>query len=215
MSAERPNSTPRRRRAEARPDDILDAALTVFRQRGFAAARVEDIAAQAGLSKGAVYLYFDSKQTMLRALVERAVQPLAEQIAALADSSSDNAEKTLRRVLRLAGRALDESDIFAVPRIVVAEAGNFPDIAQLYREKVIETGLGALSRLVARGIAEGAFRPVDPHHAARSIVGAVVLHMIWVTTFARSDDPALPASEVLEDHLDLLLNGLVPRREAS
>jgi len=214
MSAVSESDRPRwRRRAEARPDDILDAALGCFVKTGFAGARVEDIARRAGLSKGAVYRYFDSKEAMLRALIKREVSPVAARAAELMDGAADDPEGALRVAASFIGDAMRDPRRFAAPRILIAEAGNFPELARFYREEVLDVGLGALQRLIRAGVERGVFRPVDPQTAARSIMGAFVLHMIWLTTFARSDDPPLPTNILAAGHLDIVLEGLLAREQ--
>ena len=116
----------RRRRPEARPDEILDAALSVFVEQGFTAARVEDIAKRAGLSKGAVYLYFPSKEAMLEALVEQSAARVADALSDLAEAGAElDPEVALRTGLRMALSTLSQPEISAAPRLILAEAARF------------------------------------------------------------------------------------------
>lgn len=197
-----------RRQAEIRPDAILDAAQDQFLKKGFAGARVEDIAHGAGLSKGAVYRYFDSKEAMFKALVRRAVSPIARAAAERMDAGGDP-EATLREAAAIFGAAMSDHSRFAVPRLILAEAGAFPEHTRFYREEVVDVGLGALTRLIRHGIDRGVFRNADPDVAARSLMGALMLHMIWLTTFASEDEAAaLPIQDLAARHVDLLLKGL-------
>src|ERR1700733_8433576 len=126
-----PPTQPRRRarRKEARPGEIVEAALRLFADRGFAATKLEDVAAAAGIGKGTIYLYFPTKEDLFRAVVRQAVLPnLAAAEADLANHAGSAAD--LLRMM--AQRFLDalESDLTAIPKLVVAESGNFPAIAQ-------------------------------------------------------------------------------------
>ncbi|MEQ9449272.1 MAG: TetR/AcrR family transcriptional regulator, partial [Rhodospirillaceae bacterium] len=131
-----PAKKPRQRRADARPDEILNAAARCFLECGFAGAKVEHIAAGAGLSKGAVYLYFKSKEDMLRALIERGVQRVVEAAAERLDMDTRDPVRALQEAARTLVQILSTPELLVVPRIVIAEAGNFPEIAQLYRTRV-------------------------------------------------------------------------------
>src|SRR5262245_40820412 len=126
------------RRPEARPEEILDAALAVFTDLGFARAKVEDVAARAGLSKGAVYLYFDSKTAILTALVRRLADRVVGAAEALVEANMDaDAEQTLRALLGYLARQISDPKVSAAPRLVIAEAHAFPEIAALYRDVVL------------------------------------------------------------------------------
>lgn len=197
-----------RRRAAARPDEILDAALDVFIEAGFDAARMDDIAARAGLSKAGVYLYFDSKEALLRALIDREVAPVARRLAAFAEAGSADPEGTLRAMAGFASARLGDPRLFAVPRLIIAISGRFPDIADYYRTEIVARAVAALSGLIAKGIAQGAFRPVDPATAVRAIIGPVMFAALWRHVL-RGDADA-PSAEMIEGQIELLLNGLKP-----
>ncbi|SMF60330.1 transcriptional regulator, TetR family [Tistlia consotensis] len=212
--ASTPTKRPKfRRRAEARPDEVLDAALDLFIARGFAATRVEDIARRAGLSKGAVYLYYPSKEAILEALVQRSILPIAEQVAALGRLETGDPKAALRSLIDLIGDGLAEPRVAAIPKIIVGEAGNFPQLVESYRRQVIERGLGALTALIRRGVELGQFRPVDPELAARNVVGPLIAHLLLARIFsiAPADDPR--ARRFLDSHLDILMNGLAAEGE--
>src|ERR1700744_4958639 len=121
----------RARRKEARPGEIVEAALRLFADRGFAATKLEDVAAAAGISKGTIYLYFPTKEDLFRAVVRQAVLPNVD--AAEADSASHTGSSgDLLRMLAQRFLLLLDSDLTAIPKPAVAESGNFPAIAQFY-----------------------------------------------------------------------------------
>ncbi|GAB4521447.1 MAG: hypothetical protein Kow00133_08420 [Amphiplicatus sp.] len=201
-------SRPRwRRRAEERPDEILDAALAVFDERGFDAARVDDVAARAGISKAGVYLYFDSKEQILRGLVEREIAPVARRMRALAEAGRDDPVATLGAIVAAMMTLIENPRVFAVPRLVLSVSGRFPEIGMHYRKNVVEEGLGAFSSLLAAGIEKGVFRPVDPTTAARAMIGPVLIHAMWTHVLGGEAGDISPA-ERARAHVDLLMRGL-------
>ncbi len=197
-----------KRRAAARPDEILDAALDVFIETGFDAARMDDIAARAGISKAGVYLYFDSKEALLRALISREISPIAAQLTAIAEAGAADPEATLRLMATAAIERLSDQRFFAVPRLIIAISGRFPDIADFYRTEIVETAMAALAKLVTAGIDKGVFRPVDPVLTVRAIIGPVMFAALW--RHVLRGDLDIPPAKVIEGQVDLLLNGLKP-----
>lgn len=202
-----------RRRPEKRPDDILDGALIEFRERGFAAARIEDIARHAGLSKGSVYLYFASKEDMLKALIRRSIKPIANSLKAIAedichDHSQETASDVLRKMLTIVGESLTDDKVAAIPLVIIGEAGNFPEHAAFYRREVIEVSMQALSKVIARGIKSGEFRNVNVLLALRTLMGVIIMQVIWNGVFARKGEAAMPIGDLINSHLDIYLNGI-------
>ncbi len=199
-----------RRRKEARPSEILEAALAVFAEKGFAAARMDDIAARAGVSKGTIYLYFPSKEAVFKALVRETVGARIGEITSIIQKHEGPTPELLEAALRNFGQFISTSDLVVLPKIVIAEAGNFPDLARFYREEVIERGLSVLGGIVARGIERGEFRPIPTEHAVRLIMAPLLIVMIWRTTFARFDAKPYDYMGLIEEHIQTLLKGLAP-----
>lgn len=196
------------RRKDARPAELLDAALDVFFEKGFAAARLEDIAARAGVSKGTIYLYFQSKEDVFEALVRAIPQPNVEQLRALAADASVPADAMLRRVLTFMGALLGDSRMALFPRLIIAEGGRFPKLAETYKREIISRGVGVITSIIERGIAEGRFRKVDPTHAAYGAISPVLFVAIWRTTFERFDNTPLDGTAFVEQHIDTFLRGI-------
>lgn len=201
------------RRKEARPAELLEAALDVFFEKGFAAARLDDIAARAGVSKGTVYLYFDSKDDVFEALVHAIPEVKIEQLRAVAADRSVPADQMLRRALSFVGSMLQDERMRKFPRLVIGEGGRFPKIAETYKNTIISRGLAVLSTIIERGIAEGRFRKIDPKHAAYGVMSSVLFSAIWKTTFERFDDQPLDAQAFLDQHIDTFLRGITARSE--
>ncbi len=199
-----------RRRAEARPEEILDAALAEFTERGFDAARMEDIAGRAGLSKAAIYLYFPSKAALLEALIEAKVSPLAKQAATLAQAGRPDPATALRMLATAAAHRLADPAIFAVPRLVIGLSGRFPEIAEYYRTQVVEKARAALEDLIEAGMAQGVFRRADKDAVARAFIGPILFEALW--THVLNGESALAQPEKLIEHqVDLLMQGLEQR----
>lgn len=197
-----------RRRAEARPDEVLDAALQLFTEKGFANTRVEDIAVRAGLSKGAVYLYFPSKEAILEGLVKRAVLPIAESAAAFARNYVGDPRIAMTMMLKTVGAKLSEPGVIAIPKLMMREMINFPNFAASYRREVLDRVLPIAEQLIKSGVAEGYFRPVDPHLTIRSIVGPIMLHILLSEVFGIEPEGGLAIDKLIENHITILFDGL-------
>ena len=203
---------PQRRRPEARPEEILEAALAVFGEQGFATARVEDIAKRAGLSKGAVYLYFPSKEAMLNALVERSAGALARSLESyVATEAPADPETTLRGILRFMLTAMNSAEISAAPRLVLTEAHRFPELATYYREHVLDIARRSLRRLLEIAVEQGVFREVDIDAFMRVMAGPGIVHMAMVNIFSLPPQNLTDPAELADAISDILLHGLKPR----
>jgi len=196
------------RRKQARPTEILDAALKVFAQKGFAAARMEDIAKAAGVTKGTIYLYFANKEAVFKALVREAVGTTLDTVAATAATFEGSARDLLRLFLTTMARLLVDGDKVVLPKIIIAESSNFPWLAEFYRFEVIERGLQLMIALVERGIAGGEFRALPAGHIARLCVAPILFCAVWRVTFSHLDPVAYDYQGLIETHLDILFRGL-------
>lgn len=197
----------RRRRKEARPAELLDAAFELFVERGFAATRIDDIAARAGVSKGTVYLYFPSKQAVFEALVRQAVLPNLERLIGEMARPTAPVLELLRQLLRAILHTVAGSPLIRLPRLIIAESPQFPELAQFWRETVIDRMLGVVAGLIERGIAAGELRPVDPRDAARLMIAPLLMAVIWSTTFVRPDE-SFDLAVFIDRHLDIYLRGI-------
>jgi AcrR family transcriptional regulator len=204
-----------RRRAEARPDEVLDAALDLFIEKGFAATRVDDIAQRAGISKGAVYLYFPSKEAILEGLVRRAVVPIAANVQAFAGSFEGDPRILVTSVMKMLAARLADPRLIAIPKLMMREMINFPEFAQMYRREVLDRVLPVIERVISKGIAAGYLRPVDPSLTIRSIVGAIMLHILLAEVFGVEPEGGLRMDRLVDNHLTILFDGLsLPKGDA-
>jgi AcrR family transcriptional regulator len=197
------------RRKEARPAEILAAALACFTERGFAATRLEDVAARAGVTKGTIYLYYSSKEELFKAVVRGELTPNIEHLeAALAEPGP--AAALLEGIFTLWAQHIVPSPVSVIPKLVLTEAGNFPELARFYLEAVVHRGLRLIASVLRRGIDSGEFRPVDVEHTVYSVVGPLLLTVLWKHSLGPHDDKPLDAQAVCRAHLDLVLHGLRP-----
>ncbi len=202
-------ATPRTRRKEARPAELLAAALDCFVERGFAATRMEDIARRAGVAKGTFYLYFPSKQAVFEALVRESLLPRVAALEAASRAAGGTASGRLRHLLASLAPIVTNPRIVALPKLVIAEAGNFPEMARFYRQEVIGRGLALLTGLLRDGVASGEFRPMeDPEMTARLFMAPVLLSALWQASFAPVEDTPLPVGRLLSTHADLFLRSI-------
>ena len=204
-----------RRRKDARPQEILAAALAVFAERGFAAARMDDIAARARVSKGTIYLYFESKEAVFRALIQETLAKRVSDLAAFVRDHRGPVAPLLRELLLRLGHMVSTSDLVVLPKMVIAEAGNFPDLARIYREEVVERGLTLFGGLLQSGMERGEFRKMPVQHAVRLCIAPLLLAAIWRTTFAPLDPTPYDYAGLVEAHVSTLLRGLQAEERAA
>src|SRR4051812_31592738 len=151
-----------RRRKAARPAEIVSAALAVFAEKGFAAARLDEIAARAGVSKGAVYLYFATKEEVFRAVVAEAIAPNVRMIRAMLAAHPGPFAELLRAVAERVAAIVETTPIGGVAKMVIAEARNFPELARVWHDELVAQALGGLSEAIAHAQARGEVRAGDP-----------------------------------------------------
>jgi AcrR family transcriptional regulator len=198
-----------RRLPEERPGQILNAAVTVFTDRGIAAAKLEEIAALAGVSKGTIYLYFPSKEELFREAVRQKVVPFLARADAV--DAAESATAALRAFLEHHWRYMDREDAEGWVRLALLELHKFPDLAQFYRTEVIDRSNAVLVGIIERGIAAGEFRPTEPAAAVMMIKGILLTHVVWCG--AHSLNPAMrakPRERILHDITDFVLHALRP-----
>lgn len=198
------------RRADARPEEILESALAEFDERGFEAARMEDIAKAAGISKAAIYLYFPSKMALLEALIEAKVAPLAAQAQKLAAAGQADPLNALKLFATVAAARMADPKVIAVPRLVIGISGRFPEIAEYYRTHVVAKARGALEKLIETGIANGAMRKVDTAAVVRAFIGPLFFEAMW-THVLKGETALADPQKLIEQQFDVLLHGLEPR----
>jgi AcrR family transcriptional regulator len=213
-SSSSPTSPKWRRRAEARPAEIVQAAYQVFSEKGFAAARLDDIAQRAGVSKGALYLYFANKQEIFEAVVKDAVAPNIGAIEQMALAFPGTFEQLIRMVAPRIADVAASANIGKVLKMVVGESGNFPEIARIWHDDVVARGVGLMTALIKRAQERGEVRAGDPRNFAVSIISPMLVGVIFRETFVPVGAKAFDIPALMQQHLDTVLPGLLVRRES-
>ena len=199
-----------RRRKADRPDEIVAAAFEVFAEKGFAAARLDDIAARAGVSKGAIYLYFATKEDIFQAVVEQGVAPNLHNLAALAAANPQNFPDLIRAFAKVMAHVASTTPIGGIIKMVIGEARNFPELARVWHDRLIVPALGALSAAIAAAQARGEIRPGDPRHYAAGLISPLLVGVIWRETFTPVGAEPFDLPALMEQHVETLLRGMVP-----
>ncbi len=198
-----------RRRKTARPAEIVEAALDVFAERGFAAARLDDIARRAGVSKGALYLYFETKEDLFRAAVRTAVAPNIDAIKAVAEAFDGPFAQLVPMILARAAQILGASRLGSVVKMVVGESRNFPDLARIWHDDVVAVMLDLMTGLIARAQARGEVGPGNPRLHAFSLAGPMIMAVLYREVFGDAVTDAPDLSAMAKQHAETVLHGLL------
>ena len=197
------------RRAEDRPREICGAALEVFAEKGFAAAKLDEIAKRAGVSKGTLYLYFKDKEDLFRAVVRDTVAPNIEAVqqAVLAANLpfSEVAHMFLGRFAEVATRV----PVGAVAKMVIGESRNFPELAKVWHDQVASRALAMLATLIARAQERGEVREGDPRLHAFTLVGPMLMGVLWRETLQPAGGAPLDLDKLATQHAETVLAGLL------
>ena len=196
------------RRKEARPGEIVAAALEVFVEHGFAAAKLADVARRAGVTKGTLYLYFDSKEALFKAVVRETIVPVIAQGEALARSFTGSARELLERLVREYWRLVGETALAGIPKLMMAEAATFPELTRFYYEEVVTRGHRLMAGVIERGIENGEFRPVDVKVAAKLAMSPLMHAVVAKRAFALCMPEGFNVQTYLDTHIDLYLHGI-------
>lgn len=204
----------KRRKAE-RPDEIVAAAFEIFSEKGFAAARLEDIATRAGVSKGAIYLYFATKEEIFRAVIEQAVAPNLSQIQAHLAANIADLPALLRGFAGLLSEVVTTTPLGGVVKMVVGESRNFPELARAWHDTVVRPALGGVTAVIAAGQARGELRAGDPRHYAISLVSPMLVGVLWRETFTPIGAEPFDIPALANQHVELWLAGMLVQPEAA
>jgi len=203
----------RQRRKEARPAELITAALDLFVERGFAATKLDDVAARAGVSKGTLYLYFDSKEALFKAVIEQGMLPMLDEGDALIQQHELDAKTLLRMMLLRWWQLIGNSPMGGIPKLMISEAGNFPEVATYYYDNVIVRGRELLRQALLRGVASGEFRQLDVDPAIDVIIAPVIMLAVWRYSLAPCGCGKQDPEQYMTTYLDLLMNGLLNKEQ--
>ena len=197
------------RRKEHRPGELLDAALEVFVARGYAAARLDDVAARAGVSKGTLYLYYAGKEDLFKAVVRVNIVPVIEQFRQRIEQATGSNEELLTNVLTDWWHCFSQPHIGGIIKLIIAEASNFPEIARFFHEEVASIGHGVIRQLIQRGVERQEFRkPCEMDVAAHLVMSPLVMKLIWAHSMTQCGVPQLVpcGAEFIHHHVALILS---------
>jgi len=201
------------RRPEARPEEILDAALEVFGEHGFAQAKLDDVARVAGVSKGTLYLYFDSKETLFREMVQAKSVAAVRESEAFVEAFQGSNRDLLVELMKRKYALMRNQQISRISKLVQSESQRFPELAEFYLQAVVLPARRLVERVLARGIASGEFRPTTHGFATRGLPMLLVQATQTQCFFQQFDPEALTDEQTLEGLIDFALNGVVARPE--
>src|SRR6266705_2530297 len=198
VTSSKRQSKPRwKRRKDARPGEIVAAALEVFGERGFAATKLADVARRAGVTKGTVYLYFDSKEALFKAVVRETIVPVIAKGEAFAQSFTGSARELVEQLVREYWRLVGETAVAAVP-----------ELTRFYYEEVVTRGHRLMAGVIERGIKNGEFRPVNVMVAAKLAMSPLMHAVVARHAFGSCMPEAFDVKKYLDTHIDLYLHGI-------
>ncbi len=197
-----------KRRKEARPAEIIAAALELFGERGFAATKLADVARRAGVTKGTLYLYFDSKEALFKAVVRETIVPVIVQGEALARSHTGSARELLEQLVRDYWRLVGETEVAGIPKLMMAEAATFPELTRFYYDEVVARGHRLMAGVIERGIKNGEFRPVNVMLAAKLAMSPLMHAVVVRRAFASCMPEGFNVNDYLDAHINLYLHGI-------
>jgi len=203
-----------RRQKETRPADIVRAALDVFSEKGFAGAKMEEIAARAGVSKGAPYLYFPTKEDLFQAVVRDVIEPNIEPMLAAASQHDGPLEPLLRAMTQHVAHVAATTELGRVVKLVISESNTFPEMARIWHDTVLSRALGTMALLIEKAQARGEVRAGDPRNHAISIIAPLLVGVIYRETFVPVGATPFDLSRLIQQHLDTVLPGLLTTKDA-
>ncbi|WLH14769.1 TetR/AcrR family transcriptional regulator [Pseudomonas hefeiensis] len=199
----------RTRRKEARPAEIIAAAMSVFAENGFAAAKLGDIAQRAGIVKGTLYLYFDTKEELFRAVVQEAIIGSLQIIESTAVRFSGSMREIVPILLKETAEHMESSSLPALARLVISESQAFPDIVKIWYDNVVVRVIGLFTVLISEAQARGEVRPGDPVIHAFSILGPLISGSLFCDVFGVSASYAPNLVALASQHAETVLEGLL------
>jgi len=190
------------RRKEDRPREITDAAFKVFAEKGYAAARVEEVARRAGISKGLMYVYFRTKEELFKAVIRSVVIRRVDSLLETLESTELSSEAFMRGPLLDFMKRVPGSPIAIVIRLLISEGQRHPDLVDYYWDNVVARGLDAISRFIERGVERGEFRDTAVTELPQLVLAPMMLSMIWRLIFAKRE---LDTDRLMETQIDMVL----------
>ena len=196
------------RRKDARPGELATAALELFVERGFAATRLDDVAKRAGVSKGTLYLYFDSKDDLFKAVIREGIVSRIVEFEDRMRAYRGSSAELMRLLVKTWWEKIGATKLAGITKLMMSEAGNFPELAKYYHDEVIVRGMALFAAAIQRGIDSGEFRPIELEHTPHICAAPVVMLMLWRNSFDLCGTERMDPDQYLATHTELLLRGL-------
>jgi len=190
------------RRKEDRPQEITEAAFSVFADKGYASARVEEVARRAGVSKGLLYLYFKTKEELFKAVIRSVVIRRVDALLLAVEETELSSEEFIRGPLLDFMKSVPGSPVAIVIRLLIAEGQRHPDLVDYYWENVVAKGLSAISGFLQRGVRRGEFRDTAITNQPQLILAPVILSILWKILFTKR---SLDTDRLIETQIDMIL----------
>jgi TetR/AcrR family transcriptional regulator len=206
--------TPKReRRKEARPRELLDAALALFVEKGFTATRSEEVAARAGVSKGTLFLYFQSKEDLFKAVIRENIGSLFPAWNEELNTFEGSSTEMVKYAMRVWWERVGNTAASGIAKLVISEAQNFPEVAAFYQADVVVPGTQLLQRILQRGVESGEFRAMDTDKAVYTLIAPMIFLMMWKHSMGACAASAniIDPQEFIHMQVDMLLNGMLAR----
>lgn len=197
---------------ERRRQLLLQAALIEFYEKGYSAARMDDIAKRADLTKGTLYLYYESKEVLFKALIQSLVEPTLARVQMIT-SQSHSLESAMQGMALFMPQVLRESHMPKLMKVLIGDSHTFPRIIHDYRTEVLEHLLGAFAQMLEREMDHGEVIRCDPKLAARLIVAPVVMQGVWQALFAKDPEAQVDIDQLFQLHAHNTLRALRPQQQ--
>jgi len=196
------------RRKDERPNEILAAALGLFVRKGFVSTTMDDIAKKAGVSKGTVYLYFPSKDSLFKNIVHELMVPKIAEVEVFIAAYEGSQSELLKLIISKWWATVNRSGLAGIPKLILTNADKFPALTKLYVKEVIHRIQTVLVTIIETGIELGEFRRTDPVLSARVIMSSLVYFSIWHITLRKYDQKNLTVENLIEQQIEIILNGI-------
>ena len=200
----------RARRKEARPGELLAAALDLFVEKGFAATRAEEVAKRAGVSKGTLFLYFSSKEELFKAVVRDSIADRYPGWRTEIDAFTGSTAELLHYSMFSWWRRYGATKASGISKLVMSEASNFPELALFYQHEVVEPGRELIRRILQRGVDRGEFRPLDMKYGVYTVLAPMLFLLMWKHSLGACvpNDAAIVPEDYIKAQIDTILQGL-------
>jgi len=198
-----------KRRKDKRPLEIMQAAVDLFVSKGFASTKIDDIAKQAGVSKGTVYLYYSSKESLFKAMVHELMVPKINEVERYILSYDGKQQELLKIVILQWWQTVKSSGITGIPKLIISEADKFPELTKFYVKEVIHRIQTILVNIIHSGIDKQEFRKVNPLLTSRVIMSSLVYFSMWDTSLKKYDQSGLEVEDLIDEQIEMIFYGII------